>query len=171
MARYSDESRERVREAVDFAALVGERVELRRAGVNRLTGLCPFHDERTASFGIDPVEKVYYCFGCGAGGDVFTFVMETESVGFSEALELLADRYNVELERSQEDPRAAERRAHDDRLHALLVRTAAWYVRMLWESPDAAEARAYLAGRGLEEGVCREFRVGYSPAAWDKVVA
>jgi DNA primase len=170
LPRYTDDSREKVRDAVDFADLVGQRTELRRAGVNRLTGLCPFHDERTPSFGIDPVEKVYHCFGCGAGGDVFTFVMETESVGFGEALELLADRYGVELVRAQEDPREAERRAHTDRLLALLERTAAWYVRMLWESPDAAGAREYLAGRGLEEGVCREFRVGYSPAAWDRVV-
>jgi DNA primase len=171
LPRYTDDSREKVRDAVDFADLVGQRTELRRSGVNRLTGLCPFHDERTPSFGIDPVEKVYYCFGCGAGGDVFTFVMETESLGFSEALELLADRYAVELERSQEDPRAAEKRAHQDRLYALLERTAAWYVRVLWEAPEAADARAYLEERGLEESVCREFRVGYSPPGWDRVVA
>jgi DNA primase len=170
LPRYSDDSRDKVRDAVDFADLVGQRTELRRAGVNRLTGLCPFHDERTPSFGIDPVEKVYHCFGCGAGGDVFTFVMETESVGFGEALELLADRYGVELERAQEDPREAERRQHKDRLLALLERTAAWYVRMLWESDEATAAREYLAGRGLEEGVCREFRVGYSPPGWDRVV-
>ena len=69
--------------------------ELRRAGVRRYQGLCPFHEERSPSFGIDPVEKLYHCFGCGAGGDVFKFVMETERVGFGEALELLADRYNV----------------------------------------------------------------------------
>ena len=85
MARYTDDSRERVRDAVDFAELVGARTELRRAGVNRLEGLCPFHDERTPSFGINPVEKVYYCFGCGAGGDVFKFVMETESAGLQAA--------------------------------------------------------------------------------------
>jgi DNA primase len=170
LPRYTDDSRDKVREAVDFADLVGQRTELRRAGVNRLVGLCPFHDERSPSFGIDPVEKLYHCFGCGAGGDLFTFVMETESVGFGEALELLADRYNVPLERSEEDPRAAERRQHRDRLHALLERTAAWYVRLLWESDDAQGAREYLASRGLSESVCREFRVGYSPAAWDRVV-
>ena len=171
MPRYSDDSRDKVREAVDFADLVGQRTELRRAGVNRLVGLCPFHDERSPSFGIDPVEKLYHCFGCGAGGDVFTFVMETESIGFGEALELLADRYRVPLERAEpEDPRAADRRARRDRLLALLERTAAWYVRVLWEADEAAGARAYLASRGLEEGVCREFRVGYSPDAWDRVV-
>ena len=90
MARYTQESREKVRDAIDFAELVGARTELKRAGQNRLQGLCPFHEERTPSFGIDPVEKLYHCFGCGAGGDVFKWVMELEHVGFGEALELLA---------------------------------------------------------------------------------
>jgi DNA primase len=170
MARYTPESVERVRDAVDFAEIVGARTELKRAGVRRLQGLCPFHDERTPSFGIDPVEKLYHCFGCGAGGDVFQFVMETEGLDFTGALESLADRYGVQLERDAEDPRDAERRARRDRLLALLERTAAYYVRVLWESAEAADARAYLAARGLEEGVLREYRVGYAPSAWDRVL-
>ncbi len=170
MARYTDDSRERVRDAVDFAELVGARTELRAAGQRRLTGLCPFHDERTPSFGIDPVEKLYHCFGCGAGGDVFKFVMETEGLDFAGALESLAARAGIELEREAEDPRDAERRARRDRLLALLERTAAYYVRVLWESAEAAPAREYLAERGLEEGALREHRVGYAPSAWDKVL-
>jgi DNA primase len=171
MARYTQDSRERVRDAVDFEELVGARTELRRAGVRRLQGLCPFHDERTPSFGIDPVEKLYHCFGCGAGGDVFTFVMETEGLDFADALEALADRYGVELEREAEDPREAARRQERDRLLALLERTAAYYVRILWESGEAAAAREYLRSRGLEEGALREYRVGFSPSAYDRVVA
>src|SRR5215210_4381020 len=170
MARYTQESREKVRDAVDFAELVGAKTELKRAGTQRLQGLCPFHDERTPSFGIDPVEKLYHCFGCGAGGDVFAFVMETEGLDFAGALEALAERYGVELEREAEDPREAAKRVRRERLLALLERTAAYYVRVLWESDEAARARAYLAGRGLEEGVLREFRVGYAPSAWDKVL-
>ncbi len=92
MARYTHDSVERVRDAIDMVDLVGARTELKRSGQNRLQGLCPFHDERTPSFGIDPVQKLYHCFGCGVGGDVFKFVMETENVTFPEALELLADR-------------------------------------------------------------------------------
>jgi DNA primase len=171
MARYTQDSRERVRDAVDFEELVGARVELRRAGARRLQGLCPFHDERTPSFGIDPVEKLYHCFGCGVGGDVFSFVMETEGLDFAGALESLADRYGVQLEREAEDPREAARRAQRDRLLALLERTAAYYVRVLWESPEAAAARDYLAARGLEEGTLREFRVGFSPGAFDRVLS
>jgi DNA primase len=169
MARYTQDSRERVRDAVDFEELVGARTELKRSGARRLSGLCPFHDERTPSFGIDPVEKLYHCFGCGVGGDVFSFVMETEGLDFAGALESLADRYGVELEREAEDPAAAARRERIDRLLALLERTAAYYVRLLWESGEAAGAREYLAGRGLEEATLREFRVGFSPGAFDRV--
>ncbi len=170
MPRYTQDSRERVRDAVDFEELVGARTELRKAGVRRLQGLCPFHDERTPSFGIDPVEKLYHCFGCGVGGDVFSFVMETEGLDFGGALESLADRYGVELEREAEDPAMAARRERTDRLRALLERTAAYYVRVLWESPEAEAARAYLVGRGLEEATLREFRVGFSPSAYDRVL-
>ena len=159
MARYTQDSRERVRDAVDFEELVGARTELRRSGARRLSGLCPFHDERTPSFGIDPVEKLYHCFGCGAGGDVFSFVMETEGLDFAGALESLADRNGVQLEREAEDPREATRREARDRLLALLERTAAYYVRVLWESARRPP-RAYLASRGLEEGALREFRSG-----------
>jgi DNA primase len=171
MPRYTQDSRERVRDAVDFEELVGARTELKRSGARRLQGLCPFHEERTPSFGIDPVEKLYHCFGCGVGGDVFSFVMETEGLDFGGALESLADRYGVQLEREAEDPADAARRAARDRLLALLERTAAYYVRVLWESPEAALARSYLAGRGLEEEALREFRVGFSPGAFDRVVS
>jgi DNA primase len=170
MARYTQDSRERVRDAVDFEELVGARTELKRSGTRRLSGLCPFHEERTPSFGIDPVEKLYHCFGCGAGGDVFSFVMETEGLDFAGALESLADRYGVQLEREAEDPAEAARRAARDRLLALLERTAAYYVRVLWESPEAAAARSYLADRGLQEAALREFRVGFSPGAYDRVL-
>src|SRR3954467_9702024 len=171
MARYTQESREKVRDAIDFAELVGARTELKRSGTNRLQGLCPFHEERTPSFGIDPVEKLYHCFGCGAGGDVFSFVMETEGLDFAGALEWLADRSGVELEREAEDPAAAARRERGDRLRALLERTAAYYVRLLWESPGGEAARWDLVGRGLEEATLREFRVGFSPSAFDRVLS
>ncbi|HEV2997822.1 MAG TPA: DNA primase [Solirubrobacteraceae bacterium] len=170
MALYTRESRERVRDAVDFVELVSARTELRRAGPSSYEGLCPFHDERTPSFGIDPVQKVYYCFGCQAKGDVFTFVQETENIDFVGALELLASRHGIELEREAEDPREAEKRRRRERLLELLGRTARYYERVLWESTEAAAAREYLQGRGLGEEALREFRVGYAPSAWDRVL-
>jgi DNA primase len=170
MPRFSPDSRERVRDAVDMIDLVGTRTELRRAGANRYQGLCPFHDERTPSFGIDPLNKLYYCFGCGKGGDCFSFVEETEGLRFGEAMQFLADRYGVELEVEAEDPAEAARRAQRERLLELLERTATFYVRHLWESREAAGAREYLADRGLDEATLREFRVGYAPSAWDTVL-
>jgi DNA primase len=169
MARYTADSKERVRDAVDMVDLVSARTELRRAGPSSYQGLCPFHEERTPSFGIDPVKKVYHCFGCGAGGDVFRFVQEVEGLDFSGALETLADRYGVELELESEDPRAAARRQRRERLYVLLDRTAGFYARYLWEGGEAQDARAYLAGRGLEEDVLRRFRVGYAPKPWDRM--
>jgi DNA primase len=171
VALYTNESKDRVRDAVDFVELVSARTELRRAGPARYEGLCPFHDERTPSFGIDPTQKVYYCFGCQASGDLFTFVQETEGVDFKGALELLAERYGVELQREEEDPREAERRKRRERLLELLDRTTAYYERYLWESGEAARAREYLNGRGLGEEILREFRVGYAPSAWDRVLS
>ena len=171
MALYTNESKDRVRDAVDFVELVSARTELRRAGPARYEGLCPFHDERTPSFGIDPAQKVYHCFGCQASGDVFTFVQETEGVDFKGALELLAERYGVELQREQEDPREAERRKQRERLLELLSRTAAYYERYLWESERGGAARASTcSGAGLSEEMLREFRVGYAPSAWDRVL-
>jgi len=170
VAFYTRESKDRVRDAVDFVELVSARTELRRAGPARYEGLCPFHEERSPSFGIDPTQKVYYCFGCQASGDVFTFVQETEGVDFKGALELLADRFAVELEREEEDPKQAERRRQRERLLELLTRTAAYYERCLWESEEARAAREYLEGRGLGEEILREFHVGYSPSAWDRVL-
>jgi DNA primase len=170
MALYTSDSRDRVRDAVDFVELVSARTDLRRAGQNRYEGLCPFHEERTPSFGIDPTQKVYYCFGCQAAGDVFTFVQESEGVDFKGALELLADRCGIELEREQEDEREAERRRGRERLLELLARTSAYYERCLWESEEARRAREYLLGRGLGEEILREFHVGYAPSAWDRVL-
>jgi DNA primase len=170
VALYTSDSKDRVRDAVDFLELVSARTELRRAGPARYEGLCPFHDERTPSFGIDPAQKVYYCFGCQASGDVFTFVQETEGLDFKGALEHLAERYGVELQREEEDPRSAEKRKRRERLLELLNRTSAYYERYLWESSEAERAREYLGERGLGEAILREFRVGYAPSAWDRVL-
>ena len=170
MARYTEESVDRVRDAIDMIDLVGSKTELRRAGAARYEGLCPFHEERTPSFGIDPVKKLYHCFGCGAGGDAISFVRELEGVDFVGAIELLADRFGVQLEVAEEDPREAERRRARERLFELLDRTASYYERVLWESGEAAAAREYLLGRGLTAESLRAFRVGYSPSAWDRVL-
>jgi len=159
-----------VLDAVDMVALVSARTELRRHGVNSYFGLCPFHDERTPSFHVSPDEKLYHCFGCQASGNAFTFVMETEGVDFSAALEMLAKRFGVQLQTEREDPQAAARRRSRERLYTLLERSTAYYARYLWEAREAALARDYLLGRGLSEQILRELRVGYAPSAWDRIL-
>lgn len=169
MALISTESLERVKQAADIVEVVSAHTDLRRQGA-RWVGLCPFHEERTPSFSVDSQEKLYHCFGCGAGGDTIKFVEEKEGLGFAEAVELLADRYGVELEREREDPRAEAKRQQRRRLSELLDRTAIFYAAYLWEADEAARAREYLAQRGLKEEVLRRFGVGYAPSAWDKVL-
>jgi DNA primase len=169
MALYTKDSIERVKEAVDMVELVGARTDLKRVG-SKWSGLCPFHDERTPSFTVDAEHKLYHCFGCGEGGDAIRFVESTEALDFKESVEYLADRYRVELKREQEDPQAEERRKRLERLQSLVERATAFYVRHLWETEEARTAREYLAGRGFDEAILRQFRIGYSPSAWDKLL-
>ncbi len=169
MAIFTRGSVERVKDAIDMVELVGARTDLRRVGT-RHVGLCPFHDERTPSFSVNAEHGLYHCFGCGASGDAISFVRETEGLAFAEAIEHLADRYGVELEREEEDPQAEEGRRRRDRLMRLLDRTATFYARYLWDSAEARAARDHLAARGLDEQVLRAFRVGYAPSAWNRVL-
>jgi DNA primase len=170
VSRYTADSRDRVRDAVDMLALVSSKVELTRRGVDSYFGCCPFHDERTASFHVRPDEKHYHCFGCSESGDPFTFVMLTEGLDFKGALESLADRFGVKLETEDESPEAASRRQRRERLYALLDRAATFYERFLWEAQEAEPARRYLQERGFNEEIVREFRVGYAPQSWDRLV-
>lgn len=170
MARYAREDLDRIRDATDFAALVEQRVELRRAGTGRMTGLCPFHDERTPSFSVNVDEKLFHCFGCGEGGDLFRYVELTEGVDFPDAVTLLADRAGIELKTEEEDPQTAARRKRERRLLELLDRTNRYFERQLWDAQEAQPARDELQRRGLDPEVLRAFRVGYAPSAWDRVM-
>ena len=171
MARFAPDSVDRVKEAASIVEVVSAYTDLRQRGKD-WWGNCPFHDENTPSFKVNPVDNLYYCFGCQAKGDVLTFVQEKEGLGFPEALESLADRFGIELERDEEDPKAEEARRKKARLYELLERTAKFYERYLWEGQksEAVRAREYLAGRGLEEEVLRKFGVGMAPNRWDSVL-
>ncbi|MGK2956276.1 MAG: DNA primase [Solirubrobacterales bacterium] len=169
MSKFTPDTIDRVRAAADMVEIVSAHTELRRQGA-RWTGLCPFHDERSPSFGIHAEDKLYHCFGCQVGGDLFDFVVATENIDFPAAVELLADRYGVEVTREKEDPQAEERRKTRTRLSELLERAASYYSAYFHESPEAGKAREYLAGRGLGEEILREFGVGYSPSAWDALI-
>ena len=142
-----------------MVAVVSARTPLRKAGA-RYIGRCPFHEERTPSFSVNAADKLYYCFGCGAKGDLITFVRETEQLDFAGAVEWLADRFDVRIEYEEQSPQQDARRRRRDRLLSLLESAATFYERYLWDSPAGSLARDYLVGRGLGTEICREFRLG-----------
>jgi DNA primase len=161
MARIKDSSVEAVKSATEILPLVEDHVRLRKAG-GTYKGLCPFHQERTPSFTVSPARGTFKCFGCGEGGDAIAFVEKLEQVDFVGAIEILAGRFGVELEYEEISPEAARHRERGKRLEQLLERATIFYERMLWDSDGGALAREYLAGRGLGEEVCRQFRLGYA---------
>ena len=163
MARIKDSSVRDVVAAADMVEVVSGRTPLRRASGSRFTGRCPFHEEKTPSFSVNPVEKLYYCFGCGKGGDVISFVRETENLDFVGAVEWLADRFRVPIEVEEASPQIEAARWRRDRLYTVLDQTATYFERLLWEGDAGATVREYLAGRGLGEEIAKEFRLGLSP--------
>jgi len=163
VARIKDSSVRDVVAAADMVEVVSGRTPLRRASGSRFTGRCPFHEEKTPSFSVNPVEKLYYCFGCGKGGDVISFVRETENLDFVGAVEWLADRFRVPIEVEEASPQIEAARRRRDRLYTVLDQTATYFERLLWEGDAGATVREYLAGRGLGEEIAKEFRLGLSP--------
>jgi DNA primase len=169
VSRVAQASLDEVKERADIVEVVRAHTPLQRRGAE-WTGRCPFHEERSPSFWVNPDTKLYYCFGCGAKGDLISFVCEAEGLDFAGAVELLADRFGVELQYDERDPQAAERRSREERLYEILRTAAAFYERILWERPEAERARAYLEERGIEAGTARRFGLGFSLDEWDRVV-
>jgi DNA primase len=163
MARIKDSSVRDVVAAADMVEVVSGRTQLRRASGSRFTGRCPFHEEKTPSFSVNPVEKLYYCFGCGKGGDVISFVRESESLDFVGAVEWLAERFRVPIEVEEASPQVEAERRRRERLYTVLDQTAAYFERLLWDGDAGEPVREYLAGRGLGEEIAKEFRLGLSP--------
>lgn len=156
----TDEDKERVRQATDVLALVGETVELRQRG-NSFWGCCPFHQEKSPSFHVDPQTGLWKCFGCGESGDVFAYVMKRESLEFPDAIRYLADRAGIELQ----EERGTNRGPRRNRLIEALTAAEDYYHMMLMrgrgQGPDAG--RRYLGGRGFGAKICRDWKLGYAP--------
>ena len=141
--------------------VVGETVALKRAG-SAYKGLCPFHAEKTPSFIVSPDRESWRCFGCGEGGDIFTFLMRRDGIDFREALSRLAEKAGVEL-----SAQTAREDRHRKRLRDALEAAIAWYREVLLQTPQAEKARAYLAERGLTPETLERFGIGYAPNSWD----
>src|SRR4051812_9502135 len=161
MARIKDTSVDAVKAAAELVAVVEERTSLRKQGA-RLVGRCPFHEERTASFSVNPSLGLYHCFGCHKGGDVISFVRETQGLDFAGAIEWLGERFRIDLEYEDVSPEQAAKRTRRVRLQELLDDAASYYERALWETEAGSFARDYLKGRGFSEEIAREFRLGLS---------
>ena len=160
MPYYSDELIEEVRSRNDIVDVIGGYVRLKKKG-STYFGLCPFHNEKTGSFSVSPNKQMYYCFGCGAGGNVFTFLMQYENFTFGEAMQSLADRVGIEL--PQQEMTSAQRREADRRTRLLEInKEAAKYFYMLLRSPRGQKAYQYFKKRELSDETMQKFGLGYS---------
>lgn len=155
-----DSSLEEIKSRIDIVDMISEYVSLKKAGHN-WKGLCPFHAEKTPSFTVNPAKQIYRCFGCGNGGDIFTFVMQHEKVEFKEALRFLAKRAGVTLKMSVED---AGRAGEKETILKIQKYALAFFQNNLLKSPAAS---SYLEKRGIHEDACKLFYLGYAPKSWD----
>src|SRR5215813_2321698 len=155
--------KETVRQQADIVRVVGDYVKLKKAGAQNFSGLCPFHNEKTPSFNVHQTRQFFYCFGCGAKGDVFSFVQKIENITFPEAVRTVAQKFNIPLPKTTFSTPAE---AHESKLRGALLevheRATAFFQECLRRS-EGAHARQYLASRGHDDETIRAFRIGYAP--------
>jgi DNA primase len=157
---------EDIRHHNDIAEVIGTYFHVQRAGAS-FKALCPFHKEKTPSFHINPQRQIFHCFGCGAGGDVFKFVMQYEGVDFATAARLLAERAGIRLQFGEEDNRGGPNK---DVLYAIHEELSQYYQELLLNARESQPARDYLQKRHLGTDIIRDFRIGYAPDRWDTVL-
>ena len=159
----SDNFKEALKQQADIVRIVGDYVKLRKAGAQNFSGLCPFHSEKTASFSVHATRQFYHCFGCGASGDVFSFVQKVENISFPEAVRLIAQKLGVPMPKVTFSSPAEAKEAH---LRGALLdvhERATAFFRECLRRPEGAHAREYLKGRGLDDETIARFRIGYAP--------
>ncbi|MDY0213556.1 MAG: DNA primase [Desulfuromonadaceae bacterium] len=170
VGKIAPETIEQIREQSDIVSVVGDYVKLKQAGDNHF-GLCPFHGEKTPSFSVNSSRQFFYCFGCGAGGNVFNFLMRIEGLGFAESVHRLGSRVGIEIQAEQLSPRRQQQRQERERQQQIMVEAVDFYHNILLRENEGAEARAYLRRRGYTGEMVRRFRLGYAPAGWDTLCA
>jgi DNA primase len=161
---------DRVKQQADIIRVVGEYVRLKKAGLN-FTGLCPFHPEKTPSFSVSATKQFYYCFGCGAGGDVFKFVMEMDKITFPESVRAVAEKCGIAIPRSRE--RTPEERQQNQQRTSLVElhrEAAAFFVQQLNGTQEGRAAKAYLLDRGLDSEAMARFGIGFAPSGGEALL-
>jgi DNA primase len=166
VGRINREVIEAVRDSANVVDVVGSYVSLRKRGKNYL-GLCPFHSEKEPSFTVSDDKQIFHCFGCGASGSVFDFVMRTRNLTFPEAVKELAERFGVPLPKEEETEQAKKIRETAERLRRVNDLAAGYFSRSLRETPSGEIARHYLEQRGIGEQTIHDFQLGYAPKSWD----
>ncbi len=155
-----------IREQTDIVELISQYVSLKRAGANH-TGLCPFHSEKSPSFSVNSARQFFHCFGCGVGGDVFSFLMKTEGLAFPDAVRRLAERAGVELEERSLSPEEEQREEQRERLYRINEVTAAYFHQLLMENPSGESARKYMKTRGYGRKAAAEYQIGFALDSWE----
>ncbi|HYE66804.1 MAG TPA: DNA primase, partial [Pyrinomonadaceae bacterium] len=156
-----------LRRQADIVRIIQDYVSLKKKGANWMA-CCPFHQEKTPSFSVNPAKDIFFCFGCQKGGSVFNFVMEIERVSFPEAVKIVAQKANVPLPKMVDDQRFEARKREADEVIELNSWALAWWEEQLGQGgAEARAAREYLAGRGITDETCKSFRLGYAPDSWD----
>ncbi len=164
--KIAPETIEQIREQSDIVSVVGDYVKLKQAGDNHF-GLCPFHGEKTPSFSVNSSRQFFYCFGCGAGGNVFNFLMRIEGLGFAESVHRLAVRAGIEIQTEQLSPQRQQQQQERELMRQIMAEAVEFYHNILLREDEGAEARAYLRRRGYSGEIVRRFQLGYAPAGWD----
>jgi DNA primase len=158
-----------IKNRLNIAEVIGEYIRLTKAGSNH-KALCPFHNEKSPSFMVSEERGSWHCFGCGKGGDVLSFVMELEGVGFREALEQLASKAGVELKRTMINDQGTMKNEKKDNLYKILELATKWYEKNLWEGRGREKILQYLRERGLNDQSIKKFRLGYAPDGWRNIL-
>ena len=169
MGLISEETIQRVTEASDIVDLIGSYFPLKRAGTS-FRAVCPFHQEKTPSFHVNPARQSFHCFGCGAGGGVLRFVMDYEHVDFPSAVRRLAQRAGIPILEDAASAEDGQKQGQRQRLLAIHAEAAVWFHKALVKSPAGAQAREYLKSRGITSEVAKSWQLGYAPDSWDALL-
>lgn len=165
----AEETIREIRERIDIVEVVSSHVALKRSGHNHL-GLCPFHEEKTPSFNVNNAKQIFHCFGCGVGGDVFSFLMRMEGLAFPEVVRKLGERVGIHIEEEAVSPAELRRREERERLARINEVACDYYHQILLDGPEGAAGRQYLRKRGYDGETARAFRLGFAPERWDGLV-
>lgn len=169
MSRINEDTVREIRERSDIVEVISSYMPLRRSGAN-YQGLCPFHQEKSPSFNVNAPRQIFHCFGCGVGGNVFTFIMRMEGLTFPEAVKRLGEKAGITVEETPVTPADRQRRDQREQLYRINEVACAFYHRLLLEEAAGAPGRRYLRQRGYEAEIVRSFRLGFAPDQWEALV-